>query len=230
MFNVGNKHLATIAGAAVLLATSWGAHAGLITPISATSSTSGTDLYSATNLVNDSGLSDQPGTPSSTHGPANASNSWVTRNNGSNDYFAGLPIPILTFDLGGTFLLRNIYVWNYNLQNNGFRAPNTANDNQAKEISVTFGLSGVFSGPTVINIAQDSGSVEAQLFSIGNVTADTVKFEVTDNYFNTSTPFGGGDRVGLSEVKFGGDVPAPATLALIGLGLAGLGFSHRKKA
>jgi hypothetical protein len=209
------------------LTASIGAQAILITPTGATSSTAGTDLFSVSHLIDDSGLVPTPGTETSVHSASNSSNSWVTQQVPfPGDYFDatyGMPVPVLTFDLGGTFNLSSVLIWNYALGN----TPQGYNGNQASSINVSFsttGTGGAFSGAQTLSLLIDTTPFESQSFSIGNVAANAVRFEITDNHWFAG---GGGDRVGLSEVKFA--VPEPASLVLLGLGLAGVGMSRRRK-
>jgi hypothetical protein len=71
-----------------------------------------------------------------------------------------------------------------------------------------------------------NGKNSAQVFGL-NGTARNVQLTVTDNYRNFQGITAGGDRAGLGEVRFYGEViPEPAGLSL--LLLAG-GFAMRRR-
>ena len=50
--------------------------------------------------------------------------------------------------------------------------------------------------------------------------------------FTQTNPINKGDVIGIDDITFakGAQIPEPGTLAIFGLGLAGLGFARRKKA
>ncbi|MBT3199515.1 MAG: hypothetical protein HN350_06320, partial [Phycisphaerales bacterium] len=174
--------------AVVLVAAVVPASAALITPTSATSSTSGSDLYNVAHLVDNSGLTD-PSDAETTHANSNSGNSWVTADN-MPDYYPARPAPVLTFDLGGTYNLSSAILWNYAIAGNA-----------AKDITVEFsttGASGVFGNPVPIVVPQQAGA--AHMISLGGThQANAVRMTITDNYYGQGA---GGDRVGLGEVKF----------------------------
>jgi hypothetical protein len=204
--------------------------ASIVTPIGVTSSTAASDLWPAVNLINDSGLSGTaPHGLGDTHDFVDfgGSNSWVTDDPGGfpADYFLFGPAPVLTFDLGGTYELNQIHIWNYVLD---------GNDNQAMSLGTvefsTTGVGGPFSGPVAISpILPVTAPAPSQTFSLGGtVTANAVRVTVSDNYFGVGNI--GGDRVGLSEVKFNA-IPEPAALivwSLLGT-LAIVGWWRRRK-
>lgn len=179
----------------------------IITPTGVTSSTSADDLWSANNLINGSGLSGDG--LSATHAAAADTNSWVTNDPaGSNGaYFDQGPDPVLTFDLGGTYLMNNLHVWQYALDN----------DNQARTATLEFsstGTGGVFSGAIQVSLNKSTSPVPVQSFSFGPVSANAARLTITGNYDGDSGD--GGDRVGLSEIKFG-SVPEPTSLVMFAL-------------
>ncbi len=93
--------------------------------------------------------------------------------------------------------------------------------------SVLFNPSYIAAPPPVAD-ANNVVTAPRQDFLFGQlITARYIRMTITDNYFGFAGSLGG-DRVGLGEVA--ALVPVPATLALFGLGLAGLGWSRRKKA
>lgn len=82
---------------------------------------------------------------------------------------------------------------------------------------------GIFTG-TGIGVSGNAWIVQ-NLFVTGTGAGDTLRFDAV----GTSDSFGGGlDAVSLRAAT--ATVPEPTTLALLALGLAGLGFSIRKKA
>ncbi len=177
-----------VLAAVVLVAAAVPARAELITPTSATSSTSGTDFYTVAHLIDNSGLTGPP-YGQTTHAGSGGGNSWVTDDHVP-DYYPTLPAPVLTFDLGGMYNLTDTVLWNYSITGNA-----------AKDITVEFsttGTGGSFGSPVQIVAPQAAGP--AHMVSLGGTyQANAVQMTVTDNYYGSGQ---GGDRVGLNEVKF----------------------------
>ena len=193
----------------------------LITPISVTSATEDTDLWPAMNLRNGSGLIGD--SINATHYVNREDNSWVTQqpgNNNNTDYYAsGGPSPVLIFGLDKQYALDHIVLWNY-------ADGGDAGKNGAKSITVAFSQNGVdFSGDVQITLLKgiahdrvnDRVDEPSQIFSLGGVLANAVRLTITDNFWDGVGDQGGGDRVGLSEVKF--LAPEPSSLLLTGIGL-----------
>ena len=182
-----------VLAAVALVAAAGPASAALITPTAATSSTAGTDLYTVAHLIDNSGLTGPP-YDQTTHAGSGSGNSWVTKNYNP-DYYGAGPAPVLTLDLGGTYDLTRAVLWNYSVLGNA-----------AKNVTVEFsttGTGGAFANPVPIVVPQQAGP--AHMISLGGTyQANAVRMTVTDNYYGSG---GGGDRVGLNEVKF---VEAPA--------------------
>jgi hypothetical protein len=78
--------------------------------------------------------------------------------------------------------------------------------------------------PTSFAIGSSSGSVSAQPFSFTPVLATNVRFRNMANYGGLS---GLNNRIGFNEIQFR-SIPEPSsTLALLALGLAGVGLKKR---
>ena len=106
--------------------------------------------------------------------------------------------------------------WNYSVPGNA-----------AKDFTIEFSIDGSpFFNPVLGMVPQLAGP--SHIFDLGGTyRADMVRVTFTDNYFGQGA---GGDRVGLSEIRFLGSqvVPEPATagLALIGV----LALCRRRRA
>lgn len=183
--------------------------ADLLTPLSASSSTAGSDFFPASNLVDDSGLSSlatMANYQSVTHASASPSRSWATHNpgGGGSDYYSTFaPDPALTFTLDDTYLVTDLIVWGY-----FFTSPN---NNEAKTFTVEFSNDGGATWPHSIPVthSRTAGNSDTLSFGSGH-NANTIRLVITDNHFGTPGAVGG-DRVGLGEVKFIGDPPTSPT-------------------
>jgi len=194
--------------------------AELITPKTVTSLTA-PDYWLASNLIDNSGLS-VANSLDATHAETTPTNAWVTNQSGgqnSSDYYAAGQPPVLTFGLGGLYNIDSIAIWNYSPR---LDAPATAK-NCTKFITLAFGVDGVFGNdvPLPTPLIKGYAGEKAQVLSFGRAyLANTVRMTITDNWYDGIGTAGGGDRVGLSEVKF--LAPEPSSLLLTGSGLLGL--------
>ena len=133
--------------------------------------------YSADNLVDGSGLG-----AGGTHS-TDALDTWVTA--------SGDPTPQVTFDLGATYTLHTLQLWNYN---------ESSRNRGAASITLYTSTDGVsFTMLTTINPLRAAGAFDTgEYFDLTGVEARYVRLDVTSNYGDPN--FGG-----LSEVRFHGD-------------------------
>lgn len=139
--------------------------------------------------------------------------SWVTNGSGS-DYFALQPAPVFVWDLGRDVKLSDLILWQY--QNTG--GGTTSAGNALRDFELRFASAA--SGPTfggaadyaniAQSVAQVGGTNIAQQFDLTslNATARYVELTVLDNQKNFNGVTGGGDRVGLGELRFNVDTTA----------------------
>lgn len=199
------------------------------------STTQATDLAPASNLIQGPGVGFDANEP---HDQITAGffDQWVTADDAGfpSDYITEVGMPVLMIDLGLDVLLSEISVWGYSETNaNGVSEFGLRFATEA-DTPVGFGSSIVFN-PTY---SPTTAVLPRQSFAFGqDVSARYVEFTVTDNFYEApgDASLGGlpgGDRVGLGRIAFAqpapAGVPEPGVLALLGLGLAVIGFSRRK--
>ncbi len=165
----------------------------LISPVSATSSVSGTDLLPAANLVNGLGLTLQSYSTTD-----DGTSGWVTNapNGGGSDYFTnGSTSPALTFSLDNIYLLTDIAVWGF--------SDSAANDD-ARTLKVEFSLDGGTTFANSVTLTKPRYAAQMIVHTIpfgGAIAANAVRVTIVDNYFGEPGN-SAGNRVGLDEVRF----------------------------
>ena len=177
--------------------------------VSSVSASSTWSTYNVNSLVNGNGLSG--GLHSGVF-----SDKWMTDLT---------PTGWLTFSFDGIYSISSATVWNYGTGCCG-------ENRSTKDLMISTSLDGITYSPLVEFVLSlpDREPFAGESISLSDVDAKFIRFDLLSNY-------GSDDYVGLSEVAFFGDlsddpnrIPEPVSLALLGLGLAGLGFSRRKKA
>jgi hypothetical protein len=140
----------------------------------------------------------------------------------------------LKFDLGALYGTVDMRVWNLNdlgYTSRGVKDLHILVDaNNDSNLSNWTDL-----GAFVFNQAPGSDSVDfSQIVSLASSNDFRyVYFDIDTNWGDNYPPYG---FVGLSEVQFNTaaqvsvDVPEPMSIALLGMGLAGIGFTRRRRA
>lgn len=206
------KHLLA---AAVIAGFAGVSQAAIITPVGVTT-TDPTDVAGLVvgNLIDGSGLSGAVLTEADAATVTHAGQVFGDGTNENTYTIADPAQPTLTFDLGGTFNVGQVFIWNYHDIDGFFGS--TLSGNGAATAVVSFSNDGgaTYSGAVNINPAEAPTTVgtaaSSSAHALGNVTADHVRIQLL-------THFAGGDRIGLGEVVFS-TVPEPASLGLMGLG------------
>jgi hypothetical protein len=214
------KNITLALAALATVATAGSAQAAVITPVSATAtSTFNNGWYDANNLINGSGLA-ASGLHDNFFG-----NMWMTD--------LGVAKAQLIFDLGAVYKLGSADIWQFNYADPYPVNPFTINtvDRGVKAFAILTSTDGVdytevYNG-TMARANGDPAS--AQTFSFGG-SAQYVKFDLFSNYAEGTIydPY----ATGLSEVRFNtaAAVPEPASWAMMigGLGLVGATLRRRR--
>jgi hypothetical protein len=186
----------------------------LVTPVSVTAALAftppspGIGFFPVGNLINNSGLSATAtitNYTAVTHAAASSSTAWTTDDPapGGGDWFAEGNAPVvLTMMLGDTYDLTSLVYWGYHF--------GSANGNEARAFTVAFSTDGGQTWGSSVNVARPANSLVASAAATlpfgGTYTANAVRLTITDNHFGGA---GGGDRIGLGEVKFTGTAIVP---------------------
>jgi hypothetical protein len=182
--------------------------------------------YDITNVINGSGLASGPAL-SGQHANASTSNAWLsTVTSGS-----------LIIDLGGDYDLSGFTFWNTNWDHG---TPNSKGKYGINDVTFLYSLgrsafTAIPGAPLSLSKQNSTTDITPDIFTFTSITADTVKIMITGNH--------GADGVGMAEIQFDGSrlesspdvlgsasVPEPTILAMLCLGLTGLGVARQKTA
>lgn len=137
-------------------------------------------------LIDGSGLSEFPSV-NATHDDTSPNNSFVSENETTGSF---------DFDLGGTFMLNGVAIWNQNAGGPGFLGEEGIN-----EIILSSSLDGVnftviTNAPTTVGFVDDNGPIGPEQFGFADTEAAFVRLEVITNH--------GDDDAGFAEIAFVG--------------------------
>jgi hypothetical protein len=199
----------------LMLGVAQNAQAGrLITGVTATSLTNTTSNWALPNVTNGSGLPGNQPSLGGTHALSAITNAWRSNNDAAAKLTAGTVISI-TFQLGivPTDLI-GFSFWNF--------SGGGVNTMGVRNASLGYSINGTtFTSAWTGTFAQGGTTPGGpELINFNLVKATHVRLNITSNY-------GDAQRVGFNEISFK-SIPEPsASLALLGLGLAGVGLRKR---
>ena len=209
----------------LMLGVSQNAQAGLIPNVTATASgmTFGTPLGSLAATTNGVGLPLNRPSLTGDHAASSSANSWqsAVQSTVNNSLIANL---VLEFDFNRTYALSGFSFWNYSGTTN-------ASLQGIKNVTIEYKLgagpwTALTGAPTLFAAGNSStgGAATVQQFNFAPVYATNVRFRNMSNFGSLTL---GNNRVGLNEIQFT-SIPEPSsTLALLALGLAGVGLRKR---
>lgn len=180
----------------------------LLVPQAVTSSTSASDQYGASQLIDGSGLASEPTLANYfevEHDRGRDTNCWRTDQPGASgsDYFAESDVSVtLTFSLGASHLLDSLIVWDYHR--------NVPNNDVAQSLEIAFSNDGGDTWSDPITLQHSRGLKLAERLQFSPQQADTVRVSILDNHFGTPGAVGG-ERVALAEVRFTSAPPQDPT-------------------
>jgi len=194
----------------------------IINPNTPTGNVGASAGSSFASLVNNSGLSASVTTGMDTASAllilqsAATADTYVTGAT-TGDYFVnGGTVPVLTFNLGGTYNnINSIVIWNYTL------AVNSVTEFSLSFYSDAAATAQIGSALNGLTLAVDSTNAQQVVFAGG------VDFDGVQSARLTLTDNNGGNRVGLGEVRFS-QVPEPSTVTLLGLSFCMVGLFRRR--
>ena len=202
------EHLNTaLLGAALLLVGAQSVNAGVIRgAVGVLSNSMGTGDGSIANTFNQTGLSaayvsgvTDYDTYVATHPTNNSANAWASPR--------GPALGFIDYDLGAVFNLTSFALWTQN------------NINGIRDFEIL--VDGILAG-SFVAAQEAAANIAVQKFDFAALSGQVVRLNVLSIY--------GGLNVNIGEVAFESDVaavPMPAPLALVGLGILGLGLHRR---
>jgi len=182
--------------------------------------------YDIANVINGNGLAGGPAL-SGRHDNASTSNAWLSTDTSGS----------IIIDLGGVYDLSGFSFWNTNWDHG---TPNSKGKYGIKDVTFLYSLDGsafmaIPGTPTTLSKQNSKTYITPDIFTFATITADRIEIMITGNH--------GADGVGMAEIQFDGSrlessldvpgsasVPEPATLAMLCLGLTGLGVARRRTA
>jgi hypothetical protein len=190
----------------------------IFSPVAATASSEFAAPYDIGNTIDRSGLFTPFVSGVTDFDAYVATNPMHTLIADNNEWFSanGATSAQMTYDLGAVTGIDRLALWNEEFSGFGTGRVSVSNDG----IAFTSLLS---INPVDSPSNQDYG---VQVFALGSIAARYVRLDIS----GCPQPDGNSLPVcGIGEVAFS-TVPEPASIALFGLGLAGLGFSVRRRA
>ncbi len=148
-----------------------------------------------------------------------------TNTNGTTQWLNGganIGNEVVTFDLGGTYDVDSVHLWNWVFSNN------TSTVWGVKDVDISFSSDGASFGSTqTVSFVADP-TPGALGPSVAQTQTFTTQTGVTHIQLDNFTSLQSGNRVGFGEIRFGEAVPEPTTTALLGLGGLALILRRRK--